>query len=295
MKQNNDRQIIDAEDQLFFDFASNTLPLAYPSAPPKSTPVIQKTQIPAPPNFKVELPRVHQETSLAEKPFTTEARAAAIFLDACQSSGENHIKRVAVRFHPFRATLYSFKINKSGLVSVKLHVAFRRAPDDVLAQAARVMLARRRGRKVERSLYDSFIRAMPDTDFELPGARRATSRATQGPGVHRSLEESFQRINQEYFQSQLPQPELCWSPVRAKRLLGSYHHRKDRLIISRVFDSPKVPVFVLDFLMYHELLHKFLGVGRKDDGRRCIHGKEFRDLEKQYRQYNEARQFLKRI
>ena len=82
--------------------------------------------------------------------------------------------------------------------------------------------------------------------------------------------------------------------MRARRLLGSYHARKDRVIISRVFDSAKVPLFVLDYLMFHELLHKFLGIGRRDDGRRCMHGSEFREIEKQYAYFEEAQAFLKK-
>ena len=75
---------------------------------------------------------------------------------------------------------------------------------------------------------------------------------------------------------------------------GNAHERKDRLIISQVFDSPKIPHWVLDYLMFHELLHKFLGIGRRDDGRRCMHGSEFREIEKQYAYFEEAQAFLKK-
>ena len=74
-----------------------------------------------------------------------------------------------------------------------------------------------------------------------------------------------------------------------------YQERSDRLIISRVFDSPKVPQFVLDYLMYHELLHKFLGIGRRNDGRRCMHGADFREIERRFRHYDEATRFLKKL
>jgi hypothetical protein len=115
-----------------------------------------------------------------------------------------------------------------------------------------------------------------------------------GPGRHHSLPESFARVNAEYFRSQLEQPELCWSKDRARRILGSYQERADRVIISRVFDLPQVPLHVLDYLMYHELLHKFLGTGRRDSGRRCLHGADFKRLEKQFRFYKEAQAFLRK-
>ena len=293
MSKTQDKHHSDDLGQMFFEFASSSLNTHAPvDVTPMSIPAHIRPLLTIPIDQRIE--RVSEKPSDGAQ-FTTEAHAAAIFLRTSHECGEKHIKRVAVRFHPFRATLYSFKINRSGHVVLKLHVAFRRASEDVLAQAARVMLGRRKGRKVERGSYDAFVRSIPETDFELPGARRAVTRASTEPGVHRSLDESFDRVNLEYFKGQLERPQLCWSPVRAKRLLGSYHHRKDRLIISRVFDSMKVPVVVLDFLMYHELLHKFLGVGRLDDGRRCVHSKEFRALEKQFKHFQEARHFLKRI
>src|SRR5207247_1097792 len=122
---------------------------------------------------------------------------------------------------------------------------------------------------------------------KLPGARKSVRKALGPHGAHRNLLESFQRVNTAYFSAQLKQPELCWSPARARRLLGSYQERSDRLIVSRVFDSPNVPLFVLDFLMYHELLHKFLGISRRDDGRRCMHGPEFKALERKFERYEE--------
>src|SRR5262249_16650714 len=141
----------------------------------------------------------------------------------------------------------------------------------------------------------AFVRSLTQSDFNLPGARRGRRQSVSAPGRHKSLEESFRRVNTEYFSTQLAAPELCWSPARARRILGSYHHRNDRLIISRLFDSSKVPEFVLDYLMYHELLHKALGVGVRHDGKRCLHGAEFRRREQQFKRYREAQQFLKTL
>ncbi len=144
--------------------------------------------------------------------------------------------------------------------------------------------------------YDRFVRSLPPSEFKLPGARPAKKMSFGSRGVcKRSWTRVFQRVNAAYFSGTLKQPELCWSPVRARRILGSYQERCDRLIVSRVFDSPAVPLFVLDFLMYHELLHKFLGVGRRGDGKRCMHGPEFKELERKFERYDEAQEFIKRL
>jgi hypothetical protein len=229
------------------------------------------------------------------KLFITESRAGQLFVEAAALHRPGAVRNASVSFHPFRATLYTFKINRAGVAHVKFHVAFRRAPEIVLTQACAVMICRSRGRKAfQRAEYDAFVRNLAPTDFELPGARKSRQLALSTPGKFHSLDESFDRVNETYFQSQLSKPQLCWSPVHARRLLGSYHERKDRLIISQVFDSPKIPAYVLDYLMYHELLHKFLGIGRRDDGRRCVHGREFREIEKRYAYFAEAQAFLKK-
>jgi predicted metal-dependent hydrolase len=78
-------------------------------------------------------------------------------------------------------------------------------------------------------------------------------------------------------------------------VVGTYHEKSDRVLVTRRLDSPQVPEFVLDFVMYHELLHKALGTGRGRDGRRRVHGPEFRRLERRFRGYREAEEWLKRL
>lgn len=228
---------------------------------------------------------------------TPEARAGAQFLAAAREHLRRAPQGVRVSFRPFRSTLYSYRFGSDGTVVLQFHSAFRTAPDEVLFQAARLMLCRTRARRsaLQREAYDRFVRAIPPESFELPGARKGSARARPGPGAHRSLDESFHRVNVMYFEGQLAKPKLCWSPKRSRRLLGSYHELTDRLIVSRVFDSDRVPLFVLDYLMYHELLHKFLGVGRRADGKRCVHSTEFRRLERKYIRFEEAIAQLKHL
>jgi hypothetical protein len=275
-------------DQMFFEFDMNSVSAAAPtqSVSLNSEPVaVEETK-----SKHKNLPEAPSESS-----FVTESRAAEMFLEVAQICRPNQVRRARIIFRPFRATLYSFKIGKGGVATVKFHVVFRSASEVVLLQAMQLMLVRKKAERkmIERGAYDAFVRNIPHTDFELPGAPKARRLSDPAPGKYRSLDESFDRVNSEYFKSQLEKPELCWSPVRARRILGSYQERYDRLIISRVFDSPKVPMYVLDFLMFHELLHKFLGIGRRNDGKRLMHGREFRQIERSFKYFDQAEAFLK--
>jgi hypothetical protein len=73
--------------------------------------------------------------------------------------------------------------------------------------------------------------------------------------------------------------------------MGHYNARTDAVMISRTLDDPRVPPFVLDYVMYHELLHKQLGT-RMANGRRQAHFAEFRTAEKQFPLFEPANAFL---
>jgi len=67
------------------------------------------------------------------------------------------------------------------------------------------------------------------------------------------LEESFQRVNDEYLGGMMSQPNLVWGR-RTTTLLGTYEHGTDTITISKVL--LEAPEELLDFVMYHEMLHK---------------------------------------
>jgi predicted metal-dependent hydrolase len=57
--------------------------------------------------------------------------------------------------------------------------------------------------------------------------------------------------------------------------------------INPVLDIERVPPYFVEFIVYHEMLHAFLGVKNKN-GRRSVHSKEFRELEKRFSDYEKA-------
>ena len=65
-------------------------------------------------------------------------------------------------------------------------------------------------------------------------------------------------------------------------------------MISLALDDARVPVSAIDLVMYHELLHKHLGV-QVINGRHYAHTEAFRRAERQFRQYAEAQAFLAQL
>ena len=69
--------------------------------------------------------------------------------------------------------------------------------------------------------------------------------------------------------------------------LGHYDPVHHTITISPVLDSAEVPDYAVRYIVYHEMLHADLGIG-KGEGRRIVHGPEFRIREKLFRHYERA-------
>ncbi len=108
------------------------------------------------------------------------------------------------------------------------------------------------------------------------------------------LEVAFRRINEAFFGGSIQRPQLAWSRRTTRRIFGHYHFARDELTVSRSLDSPRVPEFVLDFIMYHELLHKQHGLTKMSE-RLYAHTAAFRADERLFPRYKEAQKELMKI
>jgi hypothetical protein len=117
---------------------------------------------------------------------------------------------------------------------------------------------------------------------------------TQARGLHHDLAAAFDRVNTAYFNGILPRPRLTWNRTFAARKLGHYDHAHDTVVLNAVLDKPTVPQCVIDFIVYHELLHKQLGVVWKST-RMTAHTPEFQHRERQFRQYEQAKAVLRQL
>ena len=121
------------------------------------------------------------------------------------------------------------------------------------------------------------------------GAATASAR-----GRAHDLDESFARVNTSHFGSQMSKPALIWNRTLTARKFGHYQPSRDTLMISVSLDDPRVPAYVVDFVMYHELLHKKHGVMMLN-GRRLAHSPGFRADERQFAEYLDAERQLKEL
>ena len=110
-------------------------------------------------------------------------------------------------------------------------------------------------------------------------------------GKHYNLTDIFNSLNSEYFNNSLS-VLITWgkrSPRYAvkRRTLGNYQKKTNIIRINPILDSRKVPRYVIEFIVYHEMLHAVIDTVLKN-GRRRIHSKEFKSRERKYRNYHKA-------
>jgi len=113
-------------------------------------------------------------------------------------------------------------------------------------------------------------------------------------GSYHQLENSFARVNKAYFQGKIPRPHLVWNNRLTFRKFGHYQWDTDTVMVSQTLDNSRVPEFVLDYVIYHELLHKKLGTHQAKE-RRIAHTRAFRTAEGRFTQYQAAQRYLTRL
>jgi len=117
---------------------------------------------------------------------------------------------------------------------------------------------------------------------------------TQARGLHHDLNASFDRVNAEYFNGAMSRPHLVWSRTFATRKFGHYDHAHDTIMLNMVLDRQTVPEFAIDLIVYHELLHKQLGVTWKNN-RIAAHTPELKEKEQAFKHYDQAKVVLRKL
>lgn len=104
------------------------------------------------------------------------------------------------------------------------------------------------------------------------------------------LQESFDRVNDEYFYGMIDQTNLVWGSYSI-RTLGRYEYGSDTITISSIFKN--APIQLTDRVMHHEMLHKKHKYNSKN-GRCHHHTKAFRNDEKKYRDFESVEKEIRK-
>ena len=204
---------------------------------------------------------------------------------------------IAVRFRRFTSLNTTIRL-REGKILVSLSDLLEGAPESVLHAIAHILLAKLYKKPVQAAQnlrYKRFVSSgAVARQTELVRTARGSKRFFGPQGRYYHLEEIFDSLNLRFFGGLLGRPQLTWSEHMAKRSLGHYDAAHNTIVVSRVFDRPSSPLYALEYLLYHEMLHLKHPV-RMRGVRRCVHSPQFKAEEALFPQLALALAFLKRL
>jgi hypothetical protein len=188
--------------------------------------------------------------------------------------------------------------NRGNILFIRFSDILQEAPGEVLEGAAWFIISQQLNLKCPeeyREIYRDFIYSDRIRESKrIMRQERAMKKVTGTRGKTFDLQLIFQSINESYFNDICEKPTLTWSDKPSRNRLGHYDPDLNTLVISKRLDNDKTPDYVIEYVLYHELLHSKYP-GKYIDGRWCVHTKEFKKAEKEFLKLKEAKDWLKNI
>ncbi len=203
---------------------------------------------------------------------------------------------IEISFYPYVGINHTIRV-RDGRIFVRIGDIcsdMPPAPHKGLAYILVGKLLRKRLPKGARDIYLSFIKS-PEVMARATKNKREMGRkvVTTSKGLVYDLDEIFERLNVQYFGNSIEKPALTWSARKTYRILGHHDATHGHIAISRSLDSADVPLFVVESVVYHEMLH-IAHPTKHVNGRRYNHTAAFRRDERKYTQLGDAERWIER-
>jgi SprT-like family protein len=204
---------------------------------------------------------------------------------------------IRIDFCPF-ANANSFIRLEPGRLHVRITDVLEGAPAPILEALAYILLSKLYRRQVPRIYAERYRRYLNRKDMrrslQLIRQSRGRKFVSGGKGEHYDLEEIFEQLNLRHFHGLMARPLLGWSRRASRTMLGHYDPSHNAIILSKLLDNPQSPRLVVEYILFHEMLHLRFPVEHKG-ARRCVHTPEFKQAERQFPNWKEAKQLLKQL
>ncbi len=204
---------------------------------------------------------------------------------------------VSVEFFSFASINNTIRL-RDGRLLVRVSDLLEGAPDNILKAIAHILLAKMYRHPVDREHAARYRRYLStghiSRQAHLVRQMRGRKRINSPRGHTYDLDAIFEDLNTKFFSGLMARPQMTWSSEHARNRLGHYDPAHNAIVISRVFDSSRVPRFAVEYIVYHEMLHLKHPVKWKG-GRRCVHSPEFQSDERVFPHLDQARHFLAQL
>jgi hypothetical protein len=207
------------------------------------------------------------------------------------------LPELEIEFYAFANVNNTIRL-RNGRLLVRLSDLLEGAPAPVLQAIAHILLAKMYRRPIDRSRAARYRKYVASHEIvrkaHLVRQMRGRKLLRPARGHFYDLDGVFEDLNSRFFHGLMARPRMSWSQSKTRRILGHYDPAHNAIIISRIFDHPGVPYYVLEYIVYHEMLHLKHPV-RLRGSRRCVHSAEFQAEERLFPRVSDANAFLKRL
>ncbi len=183
----------------------------------------------------------------------------------------------------------------NGSLQVSISDLLESAPAPVQEALATILLAKLFRTQPDRQALDLYHRYLNRAEvrrtLQLAKKERGRKVMADARGDVFDLKMLFAEINQSYFAGKLATPRLGWSLQPSRCTLGHYDPAHNVIVLSKILDSEKASELIVKYVLFHEMLHLQYPTEHREI-RRCVHTRAFKEAEKGFADYTQAREAL---
>lgn len=181
------------------------------------------------------------------------------------------------RFSQYNASI----VRRGEAVEIRVSEAWKTVNDDIFRGLIQTLLVKLFGQpNAQTYAMDLYNRFLKNVHVSIPKI-----------AIDKELGESFHRINNQFFSGQIELTNLKWGGYSARKL-GSYDFQTDMISISKILQGKDNRL--LDYVMFHEMLHKKLKFSNKK-AKNYFHTAEFKSWEKRFPLHEETELELRKL
>ena len=205
-------------------------------------------------------------------------------------------KKIDLTLKKNRSTYIALREKRKKRVKLTLHLFFLQANEDLLKDLVKYLFENDKEAKKN-------VRTFAEKCYEKEKYFHSVSnKQIYTKGKIYDLKKLYGEIDKQYFQGKIKASITYFSMPLYKKgrhcTFGSYDSRLKLIRINEMLDSSFFPFYFVSFVIYHEMLHEVFPAKITKSGRRQIHGRDFREKEKEFFFYSQAKEweknFLKR-
>ena len=201
---------------------------------------------------------------------------------------------INVSFYPYIGINHTIRV-RNGRVFVRIAEICHDMPMDAQRGLANILVGKLLGKRSSSPQHDAYSEYIKSVEVSERADHSKRSRGrkivTSSKGQIYDLDEIFDSLNFWYFSGKLEKPVLTWSPRKSYHILGHHDSTHDTISVSRSLDSTAVPRFVVEYVLFHEMLH-IAHPAVHHNGRRYHHTSAFRRDERRFAHFNEAEKWI---